>query len=1227
MGVKDIPIEVVEPTIPDTAPTEETQKKKWSDDIMNTLNKWDDDLGKFGKETAGMNIPVVIGRGAVKAMKAAVQTAQTLDDVVRAGVDYIKQSKWYQNLSQEDKDVIDENLASNAYDTIMQRGKTKEELAEERAQQKGVQQGYRQGKAEGELAGEIAGMKKGIKEGVRRGRKEEKVKAKERSAAQQKAKQANTTRKKIKKKVRAKQKDKVSVFAGDKVLLKEFTALNPLYVDNIEEYNQIAQQILDNITSPKVAPTEVTKAGRELSNQEITDYIKRQQPLQEQAKKDKLAQQYKELVDVGAIDPQTMTLAEMQEMIDKVSGEQREGEYEASQMLKAAEEKRKQMIELVRQKIRAMQFLKEKDDSGESFYEELDEVEKEVFDTLSEIDPENLTLTQLIGLNNVIENINTNGSFDGAGKYWALGQAQKNIEALKQAKQETGAQVKNDINSIKKAVSSLTMALEFIANNTKFATKLFNLSGIQGITSGYSQMNTWMRNNYFKPLKELLSKKGARNPKNVLTRGMYAFVIQHEGGTPTEMIEEFERRKELIRQDFEAKKSSRTKTLRKEGELLEEIYNEILKDATDFTQVRAQMTPDNLAIVDFHINDVFGKTKDELQQNSRIFNNQAIDEWENYTPTSYKTKTGNYDESILDPSKNAYVNNTITTRQAKAAINRQKNYQLPKDKLLNFDFDNLMERRLRDTLYEIYTQKFRQLYVEFMKQPQISTEDLLGSEGNIKFLNSQVKNMVNLQLRIYDNTNEAWDIVNKALNILMAKGARQVLAGITQPLSQALPTTVRAFMNSNFDVRIWSRLLRAAQDVDSGLFRYGSLPERKDTEAGLRRTIMEDEITRTQIQSSIGKFASTMGEKSEKVTKALFYALTQSDFASARAAWMSYYAQYMRKMGARKIDWKEEAINPNKEASAYAELMTSTTQNVNDFTQASLAARRTKGASDILRNILMPFSSFSVNNRARMMLDFQKLRTGDAKARAEASKDLGGAMAEAITFNGIKIYVLAYLTDNLGELIASIAGYDDDEIEELKGQPKTFEEKISRLFAQSATDFVVGGTGSIPETLTKDAVNWMYDEINGTSKGVIPVYKNQDDGFNWDLMGGYGIVMKNLIDTYPYIKAGITGNFPDPEQIKDEQGKMKIVYHDEPLTDRQQSFMLFYGLVNLGATIGLSDRDFLGGVRKAEKIVRKDIESTRGNVFQVEMAKKGEKEKSISGSRPTTTTKTLTKTR
>lgn len=75
--------------------------------LNDILDKWDNDLSKFGKENLGMNLPVVVAKGAIKAMKVAAKTAKVGADVLSAGVNYVKETDWYKNLSTEDKDKFD----------------------------------------------------------------------------------------------------------------------------------------------------------------------------------------------------------------------------------------------------------------------------------------------------------------------------------------------------------------------------------------------------------------------------------------------------------------------------------------------------------------------------------------------------------------------------------------------------------------------------------------------------------------------------------------------------------------------------------------------------------------------------------------------------------------------------------------------------------------------------------------------------------------------------------------------------------------------------------------------------------------------------------------------------------------------------------------------------------------------------------------------------------------
>lgn len=97
----------------------ESKNERVTDQINDILNDLDNRLRDFGNETLGINIPVVIARGAIKAMKLANNGIATLEDVVQAGIDYIKSTDWYINLSDINKTAIDKNTFLSVLDSTI----------------------------------------------------------------------------------------------------------------------------------------------------------------------------------------------------------------------------------------------------------------------------------------------------------------------------------------------------------------------------------------------------------------------------------------------------------------------------------------------------------------------------------------------------------------------------------------------------------------------------------------------------------------------------------------------------------------------------------------------------------------------------------------------------------------------------------------------------------------------------------------------------------------------------------------------------------------------------------------------------------------------------------------------------------------------------------------------------------------------------------------------------
>ncbi|CAL2094706.1 hypothetical protein [Tenacibaculum sp. 190524A02b] len=88
------------------------------------LKKIEDELNNFSKGTLGMNMPVLVAKGMIKAMRLAVKTAKSTIEVIQAGKDYLRSTDWYKQLDKEkqgevDKVLEDENNVFNNFDKII----------------------------------------------------------------------------------------------------------------------------------------------------------------------------------------------------------------------------------------------------------------------------------------------------------------------------------------------------------------------------------------------------------------------------------------------------------------------------------------------------------------------------------------------------------------------------------------------------------------------------------------------------------------------------------------------------------------------------------------------------------------------------------------------------------------------------------------------------------------------------------------------------------------------------------------------------------------------------------------------------------------------------------------------------------------------------------------------------------------------------------------------------
>lgn len=1134
------------------ASQEAKERKLFTDTALDAL----DQLDAFLKDPSkgGLNalpIPLQLLRPVVKAIKLAVKAGRPIEQAIREG------RKVLDALLTERNDPSITEATNKAFDAMFQdissiRGKI------ERAKKKGTEQVYKFGLAEGKLAGEIRGMAEGRKEGA----KEQRALDREERKKQIPYKNAKASRKSIKRKVNAKDPRIKSVFANDKAVLKDFLKINPLDVSNIEEYNDITNRIKESISNPSVdSEGNIRKGGRTISNKEIEDYTKKESNF---------------INAIKAIEPIDPVDADVQALLSGTENNQLNEEQLVDKEAVIRDMVTKKMNDVINQ-------LDTKEE-GARPSEDFSPLETQVWNDLKKIDPSRLTLNELISLNNILDNISTNESLSGAGQVSVFADAQaRENEIVKTFNEDVklGNIKGTGLNAIRNDVYPISQMIRRVAITNNNDAKLQSLLGITEVFGANDKVGKKMEvilDGYDKLIdsmpKEVRSKINDVKERN--RRGMYSRLYRNSGGTPEEIKNDFLRVKGLINENIEKLLVHPDPDEKALGQLQREIYNEM---DVEFAQQASDLKidPYNKSIIDYWVKQG-AEVRDPLFEHTELYNDYLPIADNNYTSIAYRTSGELDDTSIADIKEDQFGKDQMYVKGSRTTMATVKNARLPKGKLMNLDFDNVQSRKLREALYQLETQKPRLLFDAITNRPEVIKT--IGAE-NIKELKRGLTSSVKAQMRVAEES-RAIKEVNKVLNRLSARGIRISLQGLLQPIKQGPSVWVGYSIRNPKDA--FTVLSHPSETVNQNLFKYGTILSRRGMQAGYQRQQPLSDISKSEMKKTVQQIVKASGLPAlkenvlDKVTDAMMEPLVWTDNKIAKKTWMGYYKQYRLKQGVENFSWDEEAANPNLEASAYAEGMIDNTQNVSEFSKISRGLRERDTMGGLVKNIAFPLSGFAINQRGRIGTDIQKIRKSYGTS-AEGWQGLGATMAEVVTFNALKIWVLAYFGKELLEGIKNVLGIGGEEEEDkLKAQ---------KLVAQSLTDFTLGGFGSLVETFAKANINEIYKKVSEEKSNILPMYNPENEWIDWSSLGMYGTVPQAVMEGSEDFYRWWTGKM-SAEKAK-FGGKENVTVD---LTPQQQSAFFWFGLYELMKLNGLSGQTLNSAMRKAQSRVERQATGT-----------------------------------
>lgn len=1271
----------------------------------------------MGIFTIPINMPIAVAKGMAKVMLKGMDMYNNAI-AGRDAIKYMKDSKWYNNLSPKEKNAVNkflkgmdtfeataliiedaasgspqyktgENLAKKVEGDIKarekkvksdkeirdkakaeekKRGEAREKKTATKEFQRGAVEGYNFGEAYGKVKGEVAGIKKGIKKGLKEGKINQKnisEKLKEylglsehkpkissadnkrliqkaakvtneqelekflsyyddvlyRSVLDEASKKALKDAEKLKTRLKNRAK-KPKLPVSDVNIIKAFNSLSPKQVavnlgeKGIAEYTEIAQAILEG-TGEKGARTIsnadiqkfIDKVNNKIKEESDKRFIKKNEALINAMINLKI--EYKNENGESVQVKPDMTSEEYRAAFDQLFQREKDSkklEEVEEELAKQEEDQIKAQIESLNNNVSTLGGMIK---SGE--FKGVSKEAMKVIENISKLDAADLSLAQLSLANIVVTNIifNKEEGVAGAGRIEAMAISQQAVKELEQFLKD------NNMESFKKLldvrvsklklsehlntdVKSLPALLVAIGGAVNGATTLRTALKIQDLGYGHSQATSDALKQWNEGLRKLAKKHGklgrpniaiTQHAENRFRQGMYATLIQNEGGTIEEQNQWVKEQKKLIKENLKQYEGNDNKDWKKEGDLLNKIYNETFKNAETLADVHKAMNkhkPDK-EVVELAMN-VFENNLDKFEKASLIYGNNKIKRWNNYTHKKWKKNLSGdfkdvFEELTDDIATSGFASSEVNKKEASSALGRMK-VRPDKNKVLDLDFMKTQDMAISETLYHANTLGTRFAMAEIINNPKI--KKMLGAT-NTNLIKKKMIDAVNTQRGTTSTERQVLDAVGKVLRPLIRAKVIVTLGGPTAYLRQMTGAIMGAYIRSGFKRTVFVNM---ATKVDDNLFSKSNFRNRflatkiGGMEKGINRKSPAYRLTE--------KAAQRISYISEGLSEGMLgmKPLSYGDYHAAKGAWMTYYEQYKKNNGGGSVDWKEESKNPDEKASAYADQMIETTMNVNDMSMAGDMFRKQDAANLIARSILSPYGSFVTNQDMRMSKAFKSMfHHPFEKERREGVLDLLSIAGEQLTFQYTAMAMdalTAYLMINLGY---AVFGGDDEEKEEMINtkMKQIVGPGVNKKAALNAfgdllpTSAIVSPLVSnyVESKLKRVTNDWLVDLFDLKDEDGKPMnlfttrYVNQSEDPNFagsvseESMMHFGLV-GGVIDDIDNYFSEIARTFSGEYYKYDKEGKVKKVIK---LDDRQQNLMLTNLILKTVGFFGVGNKE------------------------------------------------------
>lgn len=821
------------------------------------------------------------------------------------------------------------------------------------------------------------------------------------------------TANKLRKSIASKLKGKANPFA---TVAKIFTTLDPRWSENINDYIAAAQLILDGV-KPSTTRGGVLKMKSEPDLQVIAEYINEEQNRQ-----------------------MAILAGNLKSRYEIATGKSGDG---LSNKTMLAE------LELLKPEVDNTQAILDQIDQKLAEYSQmLTDEDPQVVEDAINIDTDEMSVRDAIRILESLDTYFTNGLIAGMEALVSVYKGQQEVKAFRYKSKPMRTLGSKDLGAIRLGgFAGFTRILERKFRSVDKANDYMIKSGINGIITGANKADfeaAKKQDLYIKKFKKI---KGFYSNKNIYERGMIADLIRTNPFIDQEA--EFQRVREIILDSRDMLINSKDDVEVKMGKLYNEVIKKLGLENSDVTveDILERAEKYNVDAVNFAV-EMFAEKFDQMSDTALGVYNTMLSQDINYTPKTYVNLKGKgitqadqdpLQDSILGLS--SYGNVSFNRNEAGVLMPITRPAEIKSaNKYVDLNFDNNMFRSYRIALTDSYTAKSIHQLSGFYNTAE--NESIIDSADDFDILKSALADYINTikgKNYISKETNKKVDgTLNKITNILSPLGAARALAGVGQFVNQLASGLSNTVVNVGEYIR--------PSDMTSKAFEFMNRSGQPIANVGENDIL----ISLANFDKAIER--STVGKNIAEVTidkfgkfnaKAFQIFVSNGDAVARRLAWMAYYRKYISKNNLGPIDFNAE---PNTEAAAYAQSMVDRSMDTTDPRIRGSIYRSQDSAMKLIKTMLIPFSSFGMNQRNRMWTDLTKITTGDFDL--DTARSLASIGAEIVVYNAIR-YVMAR---SILYAAMNLLGYDDEEQDELIEKLKR--NMMSSSFGKALVDVV-----------------------------------------------------------------------------------------------------------------------------------------------------------------------------